>query len=232
MADDGMISFIKEHPTLMIGGGIVAVLLVGAAYFNKQKAGASAGQQDLSGLGTDGAGGRLVYVPTSTNFTTENVGADFSNNPMLESIVTGAITTNSQITKSTASSVVTNNPPVVRDVPPTPPPAVPPPVVQMPTGGTPPVKAPPPPPPPKKGIVWNYPYTIRGGDTLSAIANNITNAARAAGAPSNTVITWQMIYDYNKGTIDRWSNDRGNPIPGGPWNNIFPGEQIWLATWS
>jgi nucleoid-associated protein YgaU len=83
-----------------------------------------------------------------------------------------------------------------------------------------------------KSLKWNYPYTIRGGDTLSAIANNITNAARAAGAPSNTVVTYQQIYNYNKAVIDSTANAHGNPIPGGAANNIFPGEKIWLPTWS
>lgn len=38
--------------------------------------------------------------------------------------------------------------------------------------------------------------------------------------------TWQILYNLNKSEIDQQSAAHGNPIPGGPWNNLFPGEQI------
>lgn len=236
----GFLGFIKMHPELMLGFGVVAVLIV-ISMVKKQGSTASSSPQDLSGLSKNSQGQPVVYVPTSTNFTTENVGAVFSNDPSLNSVTTGAITTNSTISgnKSVAPVPVTLAKPVVNNTSPS--------SVSTSntststnanstggtqTGGVTPVKSPPVTPPPSKGIKWNYPYTVKSGDTLSGIANNVSNAARSAGAPSNTTITYMQIYNYNKSTIDSTSNAHGNPIPGGPWNNIFPGETIWLPTWS
>lgn len=56
-------------------------------------------------------------------------------------------------------------------------------------------------------------YKIKSGDTLSGIA-------------SRYGVTWQSLYNFNKAAIDSMSSKRGNPIPGGPWNNIFPNEEI------
>jgi hypothetical protein len=203
----------------------------------KNKLGAGAGTstaQDLSGLGTDASGNRVVYVPTQTSFSTSNIGADYSNDPNLQTISNSPVVSNSPLT-------VTKNvapPPVIITKPSPPPPVVvpttppPPNGGGTPTGGTPPVKAPPPPPTKKWQIFWNYPYTVGPGDTLSKIAANITDAAHKAGMPNNMAITWQMIYNYNKAVIDATAKAHGNPIPGGPQNNIFPGEKIWLAGWT
>lgn len=60
---------------------------------------------------------------------------------------------------------------------------------------------------------WNCTYTVRGGDTLSGIASQYGTS-------------WQDVYSHNKETIDSVAAQRGNPIPGGPQNNIFPGEVI------
>ena len=108
-----------------------------------------------------------------------------------------------------------NPPPVSPPQPVNPPPILPPPV-------QPPVRPPVPPPGPPQPPIHPGPpvpahpytsYTIKWGDTLSAIAKR-----------NHT--TWQILYNANKGTIDSWASKHHSPIPGGPWNNIFPGETI------
>lgn len=85
-----------------------------------------------------------------------------------------------------------------------------------------PVHTPPPPPAPKPGpqppphrTPWSSTYTIKSGDTLSGIAARFHTS-------------WQQLYSKNKNIIDALSREHGNPIPGGPWNNIFPGETIHI----
>src|SRR5205814_2141216 len=88
-----MFSFLEEHPALSIGGVLLVLFVVGGMLTGKSKTPATAADNapggDLSGLTNH----NLVYVPTQTSFTTENIGADFSNDPNLTSIQTGAITT-------------------------------------------------------------------------------------------------------------------------------------------
>jgi len=241
MDEENTGGFIASHPTLLIGGLVVGLLLLVAYFSNKKKNSAAGGStsQDLSGIATDSAGNHVVYVPTSTSFTTENIGAQYSNNPNLQSITSGDIITNSPINQTRSTSTKGAAPVVVGSVavPITNPPITPPPVTPLPTGGTvsggvTPVKSTPAPAPARYGIVWNYPYVVGAGDTLSGIASNITAAARKAGMPAGMAITWQDIYNYNKAVIDSTAAAHGNPIPGGPQNNIFPGEHISLAGWT
>ena len=266
--------FIQEHPGLMLGGGLLGAVIIYSLLKGQNAAsgiGAPGTAQDLSGLGVNANGQPVVYVPTSTNFVTKNVGAEISNDPNLTSFSTGAIVSNSPLTVNTPTPAPTPAPVSSggssgssgsgskKSKAPTPPAAPVPPIVSKSvtitkqygnggtnsstssnvnttggtsTGGVTAVKSTPAPTPASKSIKWNYPYTIKSGDTLSGIATNVTNAARAAGAPSNTVITWQQIFGYNSSVITSTANAHGNPIPGGPQNNIFPGEQIWLPTWS
>ena len=96
------------------------------------------------------------------------------------------------------------------------------------TNNNPPPPPPPPvgfPPPPKpkpkppgdggehKSGDWSCTYTVQGGDTLSRIA-----AARHT--------TWPQIYSHNKSRIDLIAAAMDSIIPGGPWNNIRPGEVL------
>jgi hypothetical protein len=231
--------FIEEHPALTFGIGFVGALVIWTMFTKKQGGAGTSTSQDLSGLGTDASGNHVVYVPTSTSFSTSNIGADYSNDPALTTISNSPVVSNSPISTSQQTTTVQKSAapaPVIITKPAPPPPVVitpkPPVTGGTSTGGTVPVKAPPVTPPPSKGVKWNYPYIVRSGDTLSQIATNVTNAARQAGAPSNTTFTYQQIYNYNKSTIDSTANAHGNPVPGGPWNNIFPGEKIWLPTWS
>jgi hypothetical protein len=83
-----------------------------------------------------------------------------------------------------------------------------------------------------KRLKWNYHYTIRRGDTLSTIAQNVTRTMHVAGAPSNILVTYWQIYTYNKAVIIRTAKAHGDPVPRGMANNIFPGEKCWLPTWS
>jgi hypothetical protein len=111
-----MSEYVQTHKPLVIGGGL-AILVVAGYYLSKKgttTATTPGATADLSGL-TNG----LVYVPTSTNFTTENQSGVFaSNDPNLTSLTTGA--TNSPITTTTktnnrSSSIIglppSNNPP-------------------------------------------------------------------------------------------------------------------------
>ncbi len=239
MPDDGgqgTGGFIASHPTLLIGSGVVALLLL-VAFLNKRNNTTATGgtSQNLTGIAADSSGNHIVYVPTSTSFSTQNIGAEFSNDPNLQSIQTGAIVTNSPITQSTSTATTSTQitKPIVNSIPPNaPPPVVEPPKGGTSTGGVHPVKAPPTPAPPSKGIKWNSTYTVLGGDTLSGIAAKITAQIRSAGAPSNTLVTYQQIFGYNSSVITSTSNAHGNPIPGGPQNNIFPGERIIVPSWS
>lgn len=56
-------------------------------------------------------------------------------------------------------------------------------------------------------------YTVVRGDTLSGIAARFGT-------------TWQNLFNLNQSTIVSTSNRYGNPIGGGPQNNIFPGEVL------
>jgi hypothetical protein len=235
----GIGSFVRDHPALSFGIAFVGALVLWTIFSKKQSTGVSTAQ-DLAGV-TDASGQRVVYVPTQTTFSTSNIGADYSNDPNLTTISNSPVVSNSPITVSKVTTpapvVVTAPPPVIITKPAPPPPkplpspTPPPPSGGTGTGGVHPVKSPPPPPPVVKGVKWASIYIVLGGDTLSGIAQKITNQLRAAGAPSSTVVTYQQIYNYNKAVIDGTSKAHGNPIPGGPMNNIFPGEKIVVPVW-
>lgn len=183
---------------------IGSYLLIGRKNNPKAAAGASL----LPGAKTQpGANGQPVieYVPeTGDSYTNINYQQNSGN------------------VTSTSSTV---NNPLVPPPPAAPPPPHPNPIPSpIPTPGPHPVPTPAPvpvnrppqpprpttPPPPTHPYV---PYTIKWGDTLSKIA-----------AEKHT--TWQSLYNTNKGAIDTMSAKRHHPIPGGPWNNIWPGEVI------
>jgi len=245
---NALVTFVETHPFAVIGGIIVGGVLLGTFLKNRnantQAAAVSTTGQliDNSGLnyrgqyydpatGTwkQGAGTPVAFVPTQTSFTNNNVGAQFNGGtPNVSVQATNTIMPNTVQPPRPAIIMVTPPPQtaVVNPVAvPTPPPAntIPPP--------TPAPIATPAPAPVRYGLVWNYPYTVKSGDTLSGIAANLTSAARAAGMPSSQTITWNMLYDHNKSVIDSTASAHGNPIPGGPWNNIFPGERLSLVTW-
>lgn len=232
----GIGSFVRDHPALSFGIAFVGALILWTIFSKKQgTAGGASTTQDLAGVGTDASGQRVVYVPTQTTFSTSNIGADYSNDPNLTTISNSPVVSNSPIT--VVNPPMTAPPPVIITKPAPPPPkplpspTPPPPSGGTGTGGVHPVKLPPPPPPVSKSVKWASIYVVLGGDTLSGIAQKVTNQLRASGAPSSTVVTYQQIYNYNKAVIDGTSKAHGNPIPGGPMNNIFPGEKIVVPVW-
>jgi hypothetical protein len=233
--------FIKQHTALSIGIAFVGALVIYTVFKNKSGGGMGTGTttaQDLSGLGTDASGNHVVYVPTQTSFSTSNVGADFSNDPNLQSVQTGAIISNSPVTGVPIAPVQKSAPTQVTNATPSPPPPapLPSPIPKPPSGGTStggvhPVKLPSVPAPISKSLKWMGTYSVVGGDTLSGIAAKVTAQAKAAGAPGSTVVTYQQIYNFNKTMVDGMAKLHGNPVPGGPQNNIFPGETLVIPVW-
>jgi hypothetical protein len=118
--------YVDAHKPLIYGGGVLVLVVAGYMLSKKSTTTTATGQTaDLTGL-TNG----LVYVPTSTNFTTENQSGVFaSNDPTLTSITTGA--TNSPTSTTTITKTDTGKP------------------IIMPPVQKPPAKAPPPQPAPK-----------------------------------------------------------------------------------
>lgn len=221
--DGGVFEFVQAHPGIAIGGGVVLLLLIGGSILKtKQPAttNPNAPLGDLSGLQNG-----IVYVPTQTSFITNNKSGVFaSNDPTLTTITTGPVNSPT----STSTTTTTNNPvyrghpipgpkPVPTPAPPPPPRNPPPPQPQ------PPVKA--------KGLIWDQRHTILGGETLSGIAATLTRQLRAQGMPGSQSITWQDLYAHNTAVINATSAAHHNPIPGGPWNDIFPGELISTPRW-
>ena len=241
--------FIDANPQIALGGAVVGVLVIGGILLKKRSAQSALAAttptgvtSDLSGLTSDGQGGHIVYVPTQTTFSTDNrtIGADFSNDPQLTTIQTGQIgpigntdttTTNTKTTSATPVATIptpTTPRPIVPPSPPAssgsagtgnpPPRATTPPTVAPPTQG--------------KNLYWDQRYTISGGETLSSIAAMRTRWLRAnKGFPGSMSITWNDLYAHNTTVINAESAAHNNPIPGGPWNDIFPGEVIVLPDW-
>jgi len=90
--------YVDAHKPLIYGGGVLVLVVAGYMLSRKSSTTTATGQKaDLTGL-TNG----LVYVPTSTNFTTENQSGIFaSNDPNLTSVSnTGAINSPTTITKT------------------------------------------------------------------------------------------------------------------------------------
>jgi hypothetical protein len=211
MPENSFTDFVQSHKSLVYGGAIVLILVV-AGEFMKKQTGIPVSTQagDLSGLSNG-----IVYVPTQTSFTTENIGADFSNDPNLTSIKTGNITTNSPTSTTTTSTTQRGSKPPGGEKPPTHKPPVKPPVHKT-----------------AKSLKWEQRYTIRGGETLSSIAASLTRQLRAQGMPGSMSLTWHDLYSHNTQIINATSAAHHNPIPGGPWNDIFPGEMITVPRWA
>lgn len=178
--------------------GLVGLFLV-YTIFLKQK---STATTNASGATVDSQGNPIPqYIPTST--TEENVTIQEGN--------TTTNTTNDPMTGSnnTGGTTVINPPP---PAPPNHPIANPiprptaPPVVTQPVGA----------PPTQPHYAT---YTVKPGDTLSAIASRYGT-------------TVANLFAINQSTIVSWANRHGNPIPGGPTNNIFPSEPILVPVHS
>jgi LysM repeat protein len=133
-----------------------------------------------------------VYVPTTDTFL------NYSN-------VTGSYNNTDTVTNTTNTTNNTEHPVQYLPTPPT---------IARPVPTPKPTPKPAPKPTPKP-VGWTKTYTIKSGDTLSAIAARLGT-------------TWEQLYQHNENTINQISNAHGNPIPGGAWNNIFPGETIYI----
>jgi hypothetical protein len=109
-----MQEWMKGHPGLFFG--LVLVAIIGAVYFS-QKGKVTAGSVTTAGTTgaaiTDQSGltNGLVYVPTSTTFSTSNIGADYSGDTALTSISGSGVSLNSPInnTTNTATSTTTSS---------------------------------------------------------------------------------------------------------------------------
>lgn len=217
--------FQKWGVFLLIGGG---VFLLSYLLFGRKQANApiTNATPATTGPGAVDANGNPVveYLPTTgDSYTNVNysVGAQTNSNNVnspsnAPTIAPGGTDTVNTTTTTTNDTTNTTTNPVAQPVrylgPPLPPP------VPVPN---PPRPNPPPTPPPTPAPVQPPPspatrsYTVKSGDTLSGIA-----------AQNGT--TWPILYNMNSSTINSTSQQHGNPIPGGPWNNIFPGEVIRL----
>lgn len=203
----GIMGFLEAHPALDIAG-LVLLLVLAGAYFKNRSAATTASNAPLTD--TSGLTNGTVYRPTQTTFSTIYKGAYDSNN------TTTTTTTTTNETAKDGGKIINGA-----------------------TGGnktpSPPVHSPPPPQPPprptNKSLIWDVRYTIRGGETLSSIASVVTRNCRAQGMPGSQSVTWGDLYSHNTATINADSAAHHNPIPGGPWNDIFPGETITVPRW-
>lgn len=172
-------------------------------------------QQDLSGLQTDANGNPIVYVPTSTEFYTDN------------SIIADQGATIGPVNSPVATTTI-NEPTTTTTI--TPPPVVPVPVI--PPTQQPPVRMPPVAPAPPVhagGLVWDQTTTVLGGQNLTRIASAVTTRVRTQGAPSSVTITWQDIYAHNQSVIDSTARQHGYQTA--LYNEIFPGERLVVPRW-
>jgi hypothetical protein len=201
----GIIQILDDHPEATLAVVVVGGLLIGGLVL-KKKSGLSAGTpgstaaNGATGLATDSQGRPIVYVPTSTSFSTQNIGAQFSNDPSLQSVSTGAITTNSPVSvvaTSTGGSSGSGTPVITPiPLPPTPKPPVPPA----------PSRNPPVSHPAKYGLVWGALHTVTSDDTnhgtgaLAYIASKSTQIMHTTQhAPSNVSISAGDIVSHNPG---------------------------------
>lgn len=243
--------FVDKNPTLIIGGSGFIILFVGYQLIKKKPApatsSATTGGVDtgLSGLATDANGNHVVYIPTQTTFSTVNSTAGaFSNDPSLTTIsgpIGNTDSPTSTVTKTTTAPTTIiptpyGQPPIVIPVKqPTTPVTSSPPASSGSAGtGNPPPRAPVPPTvaPPSKGknLYWDQRYTIGAGENLSSIAAKRTRWLKMSkGFPG--VITWNDLYAHNTAVINADSAAHHNPVSGGPWNDVFPTENIVIPDW-
>lgn len=236
-----MMVWLEEHPIVLIVGGIAIFFLVipqvlklgqQATGTSSQLAGTSNNTNaDLSGLTTSAGGTPIAYVPTQTIFSTTNITKGSTVNSPNSVNAPSATTVTSQAPSSVnvTTPVSITNP--VTLVPSPVPVAKPPTPSAPPRNGTPtPVSN------PKTGhLQWDQNYSIKHGDTLSAIAAHLTQRLRSAGMPTSMSVTYNDIYAHNMAVINAASAKHGTPIKGyatpAQLNNIFPGEVITLPRW-
>lgn len=158
--------------------------------------------------------GHVAFIPTTgDSFTTESINLNNSDNTLGQGATntyTAPVTSTTNQTQTNTNQTISGSPGAVVNPPPTIGAHPPPPPVHHP--------APPGPPhlpgPPHPSFTT---YTVKAGDTLSAIA-------RRYG------LTWQQIYAYgeNRATIAAWAKRYGYPVSSNPADNIFVGEPIQI----
>lgn len=211
-------SWFAQHPFITLGlAGAVAIIIM--RIFTNQKSSSTSPTSDTvapSGSNTtnapngvpstDASGNPIYYVPTSDTFLNYNYTADSYNTTQ-----TTNNTTNNTATTTTTNSNNNNSGNTTTEHEPAPPnQGSPPPVHTTPPPTKPPVVSPP--PAQTKGS-WTCRYTVVSGDTLSAIATRYKT-------------TWPTIYSHNITEINLIAGLMHEIIPGGPWNNIRPGEVL------
>lgn len=191
---------IAAHPFLWI---LVAALAAFVVIRFMQAKGSSANTQQSSGPG-DSAPGEVNANLPGPNGPLGSYAALVPTENDYESIVEKSRNDTNKTTITNSGNTTVTPPPVVQQPPPTQPP---------------PVKKPPkephiPLPPPKqtKGS-WACRYTVREGDNLTKIATIYKTL-------------WPAVYAHNQRVIDDGAAQHHSPIPGGPWNNIFPGQVL------
>lgn len=192
----GFMQVIDEHPEASLAVLALGAVVVGGVLLKKNAhtaTGTANGGVVPSGLAKDANGNPIVYVPTSTSFSTQNIGAQFSNDPSLQSVTTGAITTNSPVTVSAGPVTVqsTPKPPTANPIPTQPHPAP---------------HQPAPAPPARYGLQWGARHSVTSDDTnhgsgaLAYIAANSTTIMHTQQhAPSSASISAADIVKHNPG---------------------------------
>src|SRR5579859_7225501 len=113
----GFFEWVKDHAVIVTVFGVIAVLLIAAQFMKKGTSsnpvtagGAGGTTQDLSGLSVDQNGNHVVYVPTSTTFTTTNTitGSDVNSPTTTVNAPTTVSAPNSQVIVASNPSQVVN----------------------------------------------------------------------------------------------------------------------------
>jgi hypothetical protein len=177
--------WLERNPTIALGGAVVGVLIVGGYMLSKKAGGATIGgtnpsgaTQDLSGL-TNG----VVYVPTSTSFTTEN-STDASqtvSNTGAGNVTTGSSSAGNVIPPTSGTKTPASNPGKIMKLP-------------VPT-------------PPKVSMQWTQTY-ITANQSLNGVAKNATIAmagdASKYKATQKFTVTGQQIDNQNSGAVNAY----------------------------
>lgn len=211
---------ISAHPIIAVVVALIFAVGIGYVIYqirNGQSSSGSSGSTGNTGTATSGVnsnGQQVVYVPTSNTFL------DYANFVGNNDTTTTTNTTNN----TTNTSNVTNNTTNSNNITTNPPPVTPPKPVWNLTGA-----------PPNQ--LWDSPYIVQQGDTLSSIAD-ILNGQRDHDRYANNDdrdrdrhdrdqhdrIDPSTIYSFNKTNIDALDNEYG--ATGGP--QLYPGQAIWL----
>jgi LysM repeat protein len=180
-------------PIAIIGLGLAVVFLIYKVITSHQSANAAAAKSQQSSVGTPQILGNAPYVAHTDNFVSTNDVKD-SYNVGIGAGATAPVTNNQTTFVPSAAPPHQGEPPEHKEPP----------------------KKPKPVPAPKspKGT-WTCRYTVKEGDTLTAI-----------GKLYGT--TWEAIYGHNMRVIDAVALLMHNVIPGGNWNNIRPGEVLFV----